>query len=124
MEKMKNLARILIVCIFEVVLIMGLNAILFTEWYQSLFSDTYMAWACMHYFKVYLFCGMMIGLCIRKLVKKLGYNYYIWFFYTQFLTIISILHLYMLHREKINNAFARIREHLCDWFIEKEQCEV
>ena len=31
MEKMKNLARILVVCIFEVVLIMGLNAMMFTE---------------------------------------------------------------------------------------------
>lgn len=58
----------------------------------------------------------MAGICVGKLAEEFGHKYYLWFFYGQFFTIIPVVHLYIMHKEKINNMIFRIKESLRDFY--------
>ena len=115
MEKKKNLVRILAVCIFEVLLLLGINELMFSEVYQSFFIDPNFAWSINHYLKISLSFGIIYGFFVGRIAERLGHNYYIWFFYGQFSALISLFHLYKIDRENINELCAEHKECFLDW---------
>lgn len=120
MKILKIMGKLLGVCILDFFLLKGLSYLIFSEWYQSLFNDPNAAWIFYRSIIKYLTCGLIAGLCIGELAEDLGHKFYLWFLYGQVLTIVPVIHLYMLHKDKFKNFFSEIKECFYDWFTESK----